>query len=68
MQTDRGVLLTSDEHQKVAQVADQLHNFCVDEPVKCPLIFGGEDILSKILFLLKIENCVLSKVTNAHLL
>lgn len=43
MQTDRGVLLTRDEHQKVAEVADALQSFCVDEPVKCPLIFGGKD-------------------------
>lgn len=43
MGTDRGVLLGWDEHQKVAQVANELQNFCVEEPVKCPLIFGGED-------------------------
>ncbi|PIN00817.1 hypothetical protein CDL12_26677 [Handroanthus impetiginosus] len=43
--TDRGVLLTRDEHQKVAQVADELQNFCIDEPVKCPLIFGEWDVL-----------------------
>ncbi|GFP81605.1 probable plastid-lipid-associated protein 8 chloroplastic [Phtheirospermum japonicum] len=45
VQTDRGVLLTRDEHQKVAQVADELRKFCVDEPVKCPLIFGEWDVL-----------------------
>ncbi|KAI3468435.1 hypothetical protein Pfo_025098 [Paulownia fortunei] len=45
VQTDRGVLLTRDEHQKVAEVADELQSFCVDEPVKCPLIFGEWDVL-----------------------
>ncbi|KAL0324031.1 UNVERIFIED_CONTAM: putative plastid-lipid-associated protein 8, chloroplastic [Sesamum calycinum] len=45
MQTDRGVLLTRDEHQRVAEVADALQRFCVDEPVKCPLIFGDWDVL-----------------------
>ncbi|KAH6760785.1 Plastid-lipid associated protein PAP / fibrillin family protein [Perilla frutescens var. frutescens] len=45
VQTDRGVLLARDEHQKVARVANQLQNFCVDEPVKCPLIFGEWDVV-----------------------
>ncbi|KAG8375332.1 hypothetical protein BUALT_Bualt10G0089200 [Buddleja alternifolia] len=45
MQTDRGVLLARDEHQKVAEVANELQTFCVDEPVKCPLIFGEWDVL-----------------------
>ncbi|KAL8521640.1 hypothetical protein ACS0TY_011967 [Phlomoides rotata] len=45
MQTDRGVLLAREEHQKVAELADELHKFCVDEPVKCPLIFGDWDVL-----------------------
>ncbi|EYU22076.1 hypothetical protein ABFS82_01G042500 [Erythranthe guttata] len=45
VQTDRGVLLTKEEHQKVADVADELQSFCVDEPVKCPLIFGEWDVL-----------------------
>ncbi|KAL2455626.1 putative plastid-lipid-associated protein 8 [Abeliophyllum distichum] len=45
IQTDRGVLLTRDEHQKVAEVATELQRFCVDEPVKCPLIFGEWDVL-----------------------
>ncbi|KAI8547708.1 hypothetical protein RHMOL_Rhmol07G0217100 [Rhododendron molle] len=44
-QTDRGVLLTSDEHQKVAEVAQELRKFCVDKPVKCPLIFGEWDVV-----------------------
>ncbi|XP_058113567.1 probable plastid-lipid-associated protein 8, chloroplastic [Magnolia sinica] len=43
--TDRGVLLTKDEHAEVAEVAQQLANYCVDEPVKCPLIFGEWDVL-----------------------
>ncbi|KAK6158673.1 hypothetical protein DH2020_005987 [Rehmannia glutinosa] len=45
VQTDRGVLLTRDEHKKVAEVADELQRFCVEEPVKCPLIFGEWDVL-----------------------
>ncbi|KAL7170838.1 hypothetical protein ACSBR2_035660 [Camellia fascicularis] len=44
-QTDRGVLLTRDEHNKVAEVAQELGRFCVDEPVKCPLIFGEWDVV-----------------------
>ncbi|KAK4490889.1 hypothetical protein RD792_001604 [Penstemon davidsonii] len=44
IQTDRGVLLARDEHQKVAEVANELQKFCVDEPVKCPLIFGEWDV------------------------
>ncbi|KAH7845508.1 hypothetical protein Vadar_002969 [Vaccinium darrowii] len=44
-QTDRGVLLTSDEHQKVAEMAQELRKFCVDKPVKCPLIFGEWDVV-----------------------
>ncbi|KAI7998444.1 hypothetical protein LOK49_LG10G01055 [Camellia lanceoleosa] len=44
-QTDRGVLLTRDEHKKVAEVAQELGRFCVDEPVKCPLIFGEWDVV-----------------------
>jgi hypothetical protein len=39
--TDRGVKLTKEGHQEVADVALQLAKFCVDAPVKCPLIFGG---------------------------
>ncbi|KAL3512522.1 hypothetical protein ACH5RR_025239 [Cinchona calisaya] len=45
MQTDRGVLLTSNDHKKVAEVARELQQFCVDEPVKCPLIFGEWDVV-----------------------
>ncbi|XP_047973988.1 probable plastid-lipid-associated protein 8, chloroplastic [Salvia hispanica] len=45
VQTDRGVLLAGNEHQKVAEVADELQKFCVSEPVKCPLIFGEWDVV-----------------------
>ncbi|GER39765.1 plastid-lipid associated protein PAP / fibrillinfamily protein [Striga asiatica] len=45
VQTDRGVLLKSEEHLKVAELAEELQRFCVDEPVKCPLIFGEWDVL-----------------------
>ncbi|KAL3329699.1 hypothetical protein AABB24_033848, partial [Solanum stoloniferum] len=45
MQTDRGVLLTRDEHKSVAEVVQELQRFCVDEPVKCPLIFGEWDVV-----------------------
>lgn len=41
-QTDRGVLLKKEEHEEVANVAKELQNYCVNEPVKCPLIFGGK--------------------------
>ncbi|GFY96691.1 plastid-lipid associated protein PAP [Actinidia rufa] len=44
-QTDRGVLLTSDEHKKVAEVAQALCKYCVDKPVTCPLIFGDWDVV-----------------------
>ncbi|XP_004244474.1 probable plastid-lipid-associated protein 8, chloroplastic [Solanum lycopersicum] len=44
-QTDRGVLLTRDEHKSVAKVVQELQRFCVDEPVKCPLIFGEWDVV-----------------------
>ncbi|CAL9749075.1 unnamed protein product [Musa acuminata subsp. burmannicoides] len=43
--TDRGVSLTKDEHEEVASVASQLAGYCVDEPVKCPLIFGDWDVV-----------------------
>lgn len=46
MQTDRGVLLTTEEHGKVAEMASDLESFCVDEPVKCPLIFGGDPFIT----------------------
>ncbi|KAG1364156.1 putative glycosyltransferase BC10 [Cocos nucifera] len=43
--TDGGVLLTKDGHKEVADVALQLEKYCVDEPVKCPLIFGEWDVV-----------------------
>lgn len=45
LQTDRGVSLKTDEHIKVAELAKALQEFCVDEPVKCPLIFGEWDVV-----------------------
>lgn len=44
-QTDRGVSLTKEEHKEVDEVAQALQKFCVDEPVKCPLIFGEWDVV-----------------------
>ncbi|XP_077238515.1 plastid-lipid associated protein PAP / fibrillin family protein [Tasmannia lanceolata] len=44
-ETDRGVLLTKEGHKEVAEVAQQLAKYCVDEPVKCPLIFGEWDVV-----------------------
>ncbi|CAL5397905.1 unnamed protein product [Camellia sinensis] len=43
-QSDRGALLARDEHNKVVDVAQELGRFCVDEPVKCPLIFREWDV------------------------
>ncbi|XP_020103341.1 probable plastid-lipid-associated protein 8, chloroplastic [Ananas comosus] len=43
--TDRGVSLTKDGHNEVADVAIQLAKYCVDDPVKCPLIFGEWDVV-----------------------
>lgn len=40
-QTNGGVSLTKEGHKEVAQVAQELQKYCVEEPVKCPLIFGG---------------------------
>jgi hypothetical protein len=36
------VLLPKEGHEEVADVALQLAKYCIDEPVKSPLIFGGE--------------------------
>ncbi|KAI8024141.1 hypothetical protein LOK49_LG03G02333 [Camellia lanceoleosa] len=44
-QTDRGVLLARDEHNKVAEVTQELGRFCVDEPVKCPILFREWDVV-----------------------
>ncbi|CAO2817919.1 unnamed protein product [Amaranthus hypochondriacus] len=43
--SDRGVLLTGDEHKAVGEFAEELQKYCVDAPVKCPLIFGEWDVL-----------------------
>ncbi|KAH7671681.1 Plastid lipid-associated protein/fibrillin conserved domain-containing protein [Dioscorea alata] len=43
--SDRGVLLSKEGHGDVAAVAQQLRKYCVDEPVKCPLIFGEWDVV-----------------------
>ncbi|XP_054796433.1 probable plastid-lipid-associated protein 8, chloroplastic [Prosopis cineraria] len=45
MQTDGGVFLKDEEHKEVAEVAQELQNYCVNEPVKCPLIFGEWDVV-----------------------
>lgn len=45
MKTDRGVLLSKDEHREVGDVAQELGKFCIPEPVKSPLIFGGYSLL-----------------------
>lgn len=39
--TDGGVLLSREGHEEVAEIAQKLQRFCVAEPVKSPLIFGG---------------------------
>ncbi|KAK9207716.1 hypothetical protein WN944_000062 [Citrus x changshan-huyou] len=39
-QSDGGVSLTKEEHKEVAEVAQELQKYCVEAPVKCPLIFG----------------------------
>ncbi|CAN6240811.1 unnamed protein product [Urochloa humidicola] len=43
--TDRGVLLPKDGHQEVTDVALQLGKYCIDEPVKSPLIFGEWEVV-----------------------
>ncbi|KAK7384823.1 hypothetical protein VNO78_30526 [Psophocarpus tetragonolobus] len=45
VQTDGGILLKKEEHKEVAEVAKELQNYCVSEPVKCPLIFGEWDVV-----------------------
>ncbi|XP_057959240.1 probable plastid-lipid-associated protein 8, chloroplastic [Malania oleifera] len=44
-QTDRGVLLSSEEHKEVAELAQELQKYCVEKPVQCPLIFGEWDVV-----------------------
>ncbi|CAK7354256.1 unnamed protein product [Dovyalis caffra] len=43
--TDRGVSLTKEQQEEVAEVAQELQKYCVAEPVKCPLIFGEWDVV-----------------------
>ncbi|CAN6452699.1 unnamed protein product [Victoria cruziana] len=45
MKTDRGVLLSKDEHREVGDVAQELGKFCIPEPVKSPFIFGEWDVV-----------------------
>lgn len=45
IQTDRGVTLTRDEHKEVGEIAEELQGYCVDAPVKSPLIFGEWDVV-----------------------
>ncbi|XP_038698970.1 probable plastid-lipid-associated protein 8, chloroplastic isoform X2 [Tripterygium wilfordii] len=44
-QTDGGVSLTQEGHQEVAQVAQELQEYCTSEPVKSPLIYGEWDVV-----------------------
>ncbi|KAL9252213.1 putative plastid-lipid-associated protein 8, chloroplastic [Drosera capensis] len=43
--TDGGVKLGDDGHKEVADMVQELQRYCVDEPVKCPLIFGEWDVV-----------------------
>ncbi|KAK1290675.1 Oxysterol-binding protein-related protein 4C [Acorus calamus] len=43
--TDRGVRLAEEGHREVDELANRLKKFCVDDPVKCPLIFGEWDVV-----------------------
>ncbi|XP_051219058.1 probable plastid-lipid-associated protein 8, chloroplastic [Lolium perenne] len=43
--TDRGVLLPKEGHEEVADVALQLAKYCIEEPVKSPLIFGEWEVV-----------------------
>eukprot|EP01018_Ginkgo_biloba_P027186 Gb_00384 [translate_table: standard] len=42
--TDRGAMLSKEEHKKVAETVSQLEQFCIPEPLKSPLIFGEWDV------------------------
>ncbi|XP_021729288.1 probable plastid-lipid-associated protein 8, chloroplastic [Chenopodium quinoa] len=44
-ETDRGVLLTKEEQKEVGEIAEELQKYCVNAPVKCPLIFGEWDVV-----------------------
>ncbi|CAA6671147.1 unnamed protein product [Spirodela intermedia] len=43
--TDRGVLLSKEGHAQVDKLTAELSKCCVEEPVKCPLIFGEWDVV-----------------------
>ncbi|WCJ30534.1 Plastid-lipid associated protein PAP / fibrillin family protein [Euphorbia peplus] len=43
--SDGGVTLSTEEHEQVSQLAQQLQTFCVSQPVKSPLIFGEWDVV-----------------------
>ncbi|CAH9094938.1 unnamed protein product [Cuscuta europaea] len=45
LESDRGLLLSREEHKKVAEMARELEIFCVDQPVNCPLIFGEWEVV-----------------------
>ncbi|VFQ94394.1 unnamed protein product [Cuscuta campestris] len=45
LESDRGVLLTREDHRKVAEMVRELERFCVEKPVNCPLIFGEWDVV-----------------------
>lgn len=57
-QTDRGVSLTKEGHEEVAEVAQELQKYCVDEPVKSPLIFGGNFQLHVFIYFWIVEGSV----------
>lgn len=42
LETDGGVSLKPEEHKEVTEVATELQKYCISEPVKSPLIFGGK--------------------------
>eukprot|EP00249_Psilotum_nudum_P006928 c20164_g1_i1 orf=177-992(+) len=42
--TDRGALLSEDEHLKVSDAVFKLERYCLPEPLLCPLIFGEWDV------------------------
>ncbi|XP_030449166.1 probable plastid-lipid-associated protein 8, chloroplastic [Syzygium oleosum] len=45
LQSDGGVSLEKEEHKQVAEVAQELHKYCVSQPVKSPLIFGEWEVV-----------------------
>lgn len=42
--TDRGAILSKEEHARVAGTVSKLEQFCIPEPLKSPLIFGDWDV------------------------